>query len=288
MSAMSQPYNHNLWLIIALILFSATATADDHLYAIELIAFTHYQVNSDNEHWPALTQPAQPLVGRRLSADPLTATPAAPIASAANSNAIADITIINPATEFTPLPSDQQQLGKLIPQLRRQRLASRILLHIGWVQKIKPADSNEPVLIEGGEPLTSPGKKNWYSRNLLEKQASPADSTLPALAQQWQWPMQHAATRFELEGTVAFYQTRYPRLEINLCLAVASKPAQFPLMITKLNQPTSAYEEVCSHEVRGLKYAEMIYFDTPQFGVLAQVRQIKPIREPGAATTGAD
>lgn len=273
---MSQKYNHTPWPLIALMLMSVTASADDHLYEIELIAFTHSQSNTDNEHWPVYTVPEQPLVGHRLAINPNAPARTGAIAPAVDNDTTTDIALINPPTEFIPLSGDRQQLGKVVSALRHQRLASRVLLHTGWVQPIQPANNSERVVIEGGDPLALPGSEKRVGPNMLDMTRLSARLTGSIAADPWHPPMERTATRFELEGTVAFYQTRYPRLEINLCLAVASNSLQLPLMVARHDLTGTGYEEVCSREIRGLNYAEMIYFDTPKFGVIAQVRRITP------------
>ena len=93
----------------------------------------------------------------------------------------------------------------------------------------------------------------------------------------------HKNDPFELTGTLAFYQTRYPRLETNLCLLLESDQGLRPPILPVSNQlpQVAKFAEVCSREIRGLKYGEMIYFDTPLLGLIAQVRRL----ENGPAST---
>jgi len=136
---------------------------------------------------------------------------------------------------------------------------------------MKPANNIAPVWIEGGTPL--PAEVTYWGPSDREDREAVddlADSTDPLTSDPWPLTDQidstvSVANNFELEGTVAFYQTRYPRLESNLCLTIK----------TSATSQSAPYVDVCSREIRGLKYGELIYFDTPVLGLIAQVRRIK-------------
>ena len=229
---------------------------DSQFYEIELIAFSHNSVVDNDEQWPPSETGKPPGTGKQL----LPAPPA--------STTTTDIQ----QQEFTMLSREQRQLDPIASTLIRRGLANRILLHTGWRQKIRPANNAEPIIITGGQLLATP---HWaaegastYIVDLINHNNS---LQTPGY---WESPTLFRSHRFELEGTASFYQTRYPRLEIDICLIIEPNTAQtLPFMPSQQNlMSTSA--RVCSREIRGIRYGDLSYFDTPYFGVLAQIRPL--------------
>ncbi len=172
--------------------------------------------------------------------------------------------------EFTLLADDQLQLNKLAKSLRRKRLTKRILLHTGWIQPIYPAKTVTPVLIEGGDPL-SPDQpdRSWLNGDYQGYFSSPITLQIN----------EFSPPEFELSGTISFYETRYPRIETNLCQTIEPHLLTNPLiLLTNSNQlKNQGFQQVCNREIRGLSYGELIYFDSPTFGLIVQVREQPPV-----------
>jgi len=264
------------WLFIAMTLTPAGYAENNALYEIELIAFTHYNAAVESEQWPPHQRMERTADVTSLTADQ----------KQQRNSTISTETLLVPA-EFTRLSRGQLKLGGLVSELSRKHQTVRILLHTGWVQTIKPANSTVPVFLEGGKPLTPPtinqGRSYEQPRQVFATSTDqttsplPDHTTLPA----WVDTTEIEPPELELEGTLAFYQTRYPRLETNLCLAIEQHQAPLPIMLSAADQSSAEtrYADVCSREIRGLKYGELIYFDTPVLGLLAQVRRVKPASE---------
>ena len=179
-------------------------------------------------------------------------------------------TEITRANDFTLLTNDQFQLKKLTESLRRKRLTKRILLHTGWRQPIYPAKAAIPVLLEGGDPL-SPNQpdRSWLHGGYQGYFSGP----ISLKTNEFSLP------EFELSGTVSFYETRYPRIETNLCQTVEPHLLTNPLvLITNSDQlKNQGFQQVCNREIRGLSYGELIYFDSPTFGLIVQIREQLPV-----------
>ena len=280
-------------LILLLLIFSGTGssqTQDDQLFEVELIAFTHLNPHDSGEQWPVRAHPyrddrvQKPITqsNQQSAADPSIAfgdrAELAPERNQESSHG-----------EFTQLVDTELKLGGLAASLRRKKLAERVLLHIGWRQKIKPANATVPVLIEGGFPLAV--TYDWQWPPAQKSQPGGPDLAEPSPLLLKTDPTANNADSingnegvfaggFELEGTLAFYETRYPRLETNICLVITANP-ESPLIIDQpANLPTTP-EVVCSREIRGLKYDDLLYFDTPVLGLLAQVRRATKPTLPG-------
>ncbi|RLA10253.1 MAG: hypothetical protein DRQ54_00125 [Gammaproteobacteria bacterium] len=233
-------------LVIAMMVSWSGYAESAALYVVEVIAFTHYNSATGEELWP----------------------PHETTHRAAN---VQELSTSQGRTEFTALAAQNLRLSNVVSALQRKHLAGRILVHTGWIQTMKPANNIAPVWIEGGTPL--PAEVTYWGPSDREDREAVddlADSTDPLTSDPWPLTDQidstvSVANNFELEGTVAFYQTRYPRLESNLCLTIK----------TSSTSQSAPYVDVCSREIRGLKYGELIYFDTPVLGLIAQVRRIK-------------
>jgi hypothetical protein len=274
-------------LILLLLIFSGTSssqTQDDQLFEVELIAFTHLNPHDSGEQWPA---PAHPYRDGRVQ-KPITQNdqqsetgPSLAFGGRTGTAPERDQESIH--GEFKQLVDTELKLGGLAARLRRKQLAERVLLHTGWRQKIKPANATVPVLIEGGFPLAEVTNR-WHSPAVQQDQTRGADlAALSPLLPKTDPRISNAdsattnagafAGKFELEGTLAFYETRYPRLETNLCLTITAKSGS-PLIMDQPTTLPATPEVVCSREIRGLKYGDLLYFDTPVLGLLAQVRRV--------------
>ena len=185
-----------------------------------------------------------------------------------NSAEESELPVENPTpTEFTLLAKEQLQLTELTEALIKKRLTQNILLHTGWIQQMRPANTAVPILLEGGNPLTpSRPDLQW----LMGSYRGYFNSLASLQNDAFNFP------KFELEGTVSFYETRYPRLETNLCQTLDPKLLTNQLLRTTSSSLTTSTarpsQQICSREVRGLSFGELIYFDTPSFGVVIQVR----------------
>ncbi len=280
-------------LILLLLIFSGTSssqTQDDQLFEVELIAFTHLNPHDSGEQWPVRAHPYRD--GRVQK----------PISQSNQKSAADPSTVFGDKAEFSPegnqessheeftqLVDNELKLGGLATSLRRKKLAERVLLHIGWRQKIKPANATVPVLIEGGFPLAV--TYDWQWPPAQKSQPGGPDLAEPSPLLLKTDPTANNADSingnegvfaggFELEGTLAFYETRYPRLETNLCLAITANSGS-PLLIEQPATLPTTPEVVCSREIRGLKYDDLLYFDTPVLGLLAQVRRVTKPTLPG-------
>ncbi len=286
------------WLLIVSCHALPAQAKYDGFYEIELIAFTQYQTDTESEQWPRVPAnlPGPPSRGQRpIPAEASTAT-LAPHNLTGNQTETTDTPLareqagvmtasteadLAEAVEFTELTAEQLQLGSLVTKLRRRRLAARTLLHTGWIQKIKLASASVPVLVQGGEPLfVTPeiplfGQPSNPARMATITQLM-GDSLLHQTAPD--------SSRYELQGTVAFYQTRYPRIEANLCLTLIPRQPSFMLAPTASSAAEQSHEQVCIREIRGLKFGELIYFDNPVLGLLAQIRAVEEPPEKPSAT----
>ena len=277
-------------LLLSLLSSGISQAKEDQIFEVELIAFTHLNPHESGEQWPLhhqlnrdnaiqkSTSQISPLVSDQLheTDTPLAIEHSDTPAPESGPGAAHE--------EFTQLAGAELQLSNLVSNLRRKRLAKRILLHTGWRQKIKPANSAVPVLIEGGFPLVLAASELPWTVSQSGQPATLGSSelstepfaTTTTANRKTGNTSNFFARGFELEGTLAFYETRYPRLETNICLALTTD-ATLPLMMTTAtasptypNTPTM----VCNREIRGLKYGEVLYFDTPILGLLAQVRKV--------------
>ena len=201
---------------------------------------------------------------QRLNLEPLTPTEAQALAQlSASKNGLAAPSDRNQLPlEFTLLSREQLQLTAIKKTLLRKRLARRLLLHTGWVQQIRPAKAAVPVLLEGGNPLTiNQPSHQWLQgryRGYINK---------PVTLQTNEFNI----AEFELGGTISFYETRYPRIETNLCQTINPELlANSFIQLADSSRLNS--KQICSQEVRGLSYGELVYFDTPSFGLLVQIR----------------
>ena len=319
---------HLVWLIIGLLFSHLGHTETADFYEIEIIAFKQPDLSvAFDEHWPE-TEPSRPLprLKRLFSAEPpklvftsvnglpgieektnqshaletdettkiVTAETAEPrekniLTIAPEPDLMAEPTTdntINPIeknqipAEFTLLTKQQFQLTALTKILLNKRLTKNILLHTGWIQQIRPANSAVPIILEGGNPLTpnQPGLQ-WLKGNYQGYYRG----SVSLGTENFSFP------EFELEGSVSFYQTRYPRLETNLCQTLDRKLLTHQLFQTTDSTPLiddHGSQQICSKEVRGLSYGELIYFDTPTFGIVIQVRVHELSLEPKTSLPG--
>ena len=317
---------HVAWLLIGLLFSHLGHTETPEFYEIEIIAFKQPNLSAAfDEYWPA-AEASRPLprLKRLFSAEPplldlttlkglpesgenrkkdaLETDETATIVAAETANPHQDTglktalkpliekpTADNDSTpveshqtpaEFTLLTKQQLQLTAVTKSLLKKRLTKNILLHTGWIQQIRPANSAVPILLEGGNPLTpnQPGQQ-WLKGNYRGYYLG----SVSLGTDNFSFP------EFELEGTVSFYQTRYPRLETSLCQTLAPKFLTHQLFQPK--EPTlikgdHPSQQICSKEVRGLSYGELIYFDTPSFGIVIQVRVHELLLEPKTALPG--
>lgn len=266
-------------IVIGCDLVFADESNNDQRYEVELIAFSYRTVVDNNEQWPPYLAGEPPVSGRQLLPASAPVTPPQnehPVAVNSptvelNAGPTSAITTAPPWQEFRRLRSAQHQLDPLASTLIRRGLADRILLHTGWQQTMRPANNSEPVLIIGGESLATPFLAGGTAANIAPWINPNSQLQTPDY---WESPMQYHRGRFELEGTASFYQTRYPRLELDICLIIAAPAGQKPQPISNPRTSRSANARVCSREIRGVRYGELNYFDTPYFGVLAQVRRL--------------
>lgn len=282
------PKNYLLPYLLAALTTAGTSWAEtDEFYEIEFIAFTHYPNSVNQEQWPDHERsdvPANAItLFTNLQPTEISSVGSAPIIESA-AIISADRSALRTRREFSRLSPQQLQLGGAVTTLQRKRIAERILIHSGWIQKIKPANATTPVIIQAGDQFLPVNPGSGPRRNqapYLVKTELGQILSSPGTVRPWRTP-ELAMTEppeegpFELTGTLAFYQTRYPRLETNLCLLLKSDQGLQPPILPVSNQfPHQAgFAEVCSREIRGLKYGEMIYFDTPLLGLLAQVRRL--------------
>ena len=174
--------------------------------------------------------------------------------------------------DFTLLAANQLQLKVLINSLLKKRLARRILLHTGWAQRIHPAKKAIPVFLEGGNPLRpNQADRTWLSGGYRGYFSAP----ITLQANEFNLP------DFELVGTISFYETRYPRIETNLCQTIGQHLLTSPLTQTTNSDQfqSQGFQQICNREIRGLSYDELIYFDSPTFGLIVQIREQPPVEQ---------
>lgn len=283
------PKHYLLPYLLAALATAGTSWAETNdFYEIEFIAFTHYPTSENQEQWPDHER-SDVLTNAITLFTNLQQTEISTVGSASTIDSAAIISADQSARqarrEFSRLSPQQLQLGGTVTTLQRKRIAERILVHSGWIQKIKPANATTPVIIQAGDQFLPVSPVSGPQRNqapyLVQTELGQILSS-PGTVRPWrtlELPIIEPPEKgpFELTGTLAFYQTRYPRLETNLCLLQKSDQGLQPptLPISNRSPHIASFAEVCSREIRGLKYGEMIYFDTPLLGLLAQVRRLE-------------
>jgi hypothetical protein len=259
----------------------ASKKTDSHWYAVEVIVFRPTAATAgDQELWPA---------------DPRLPDTSNAVVPGSSESATKE----SPSDTVLPLPHDQYQLKAIRNRLKRSN-RYQVLLHTGWIEPGLPRNKAPTVSIT---PLVTstipkldmesyPSNSSSSPRFSQFESASstPADDAALDLTQRVPSPDDSAY------GTIKLVYNRFPSVAVDIAyrpthsgglrtwrekesFATPSStrtPAELDFSDSDFEPVPSGPTAIVLNQSRRIKAKAVNYFDNPVFGVMVQIRSVKP------------